>query len=104
MSNTIGPARCTLISGRRQLGQQLRVVDHTVIAAVLAVFLAQCVETVGTGGDDAPLLVAHHFVEHLDVALRQLEEEGLVARPAGRVTGAAHAPSRREWHSSRRRR
>jgi hypothetical protein len=71
------------------LGQQLRVVDHLVVAAVLAVLLAQGVQAVRAGGDDALGLVAHHLVERLDVALGQLEEERLVAGAAGRVAGAA---------------
>ena len=62
-------------------------VDDPVVAAQLAVLVAERVEAVRAGGHDRPL--PHPVaVERLDVAHRQHLEDVVVAHPARRVAGA----------------
>ena len=62
-------------------------VDDPVVAAQLAVLVADRVEAVRAGRDDRPL--AHPVaVERLDVARREDLEHVVVAHPPGRVAGA----------------
>ena len=71
--------------------QQLRVVQHRVIAAQLRVFAAQRVEAVRAGHDDLAVDSLDAFeqvVEGLHVLRGELLEQELVAGAAGRVTVA----------------
>ncbi len=71
--------------------EQLRVVNHLVGAADLRVLVVQGVEAVRTGDDDLALALldtVEHPVEGLDVLLRQLLEQELVARATSGVTAA----------------
>ena len=75
-----------------QLVQQLRVVDHLVVAAELRVLVLERVVAVRTGHDDLALLRRHaleHLAELLDVLLGQHLEQELVARAASGVAVAA---------------
>ena len=77
-----------------QLAQQLGVVDDLVVAAELRVLLAERVEAVRAGGHDlahARDAALEGGVQGLDVLLRQLLEEELVAHAAGRVARAGLA-------------
>src|SRR5690606_20725588 len=65
--------------------QELRVVDHLVVATELRVLVHQRVEAVGALGDD---LLHAHAVERLDVLHGEHLEDVLVARTAGGVAGA----------------
>ena len=68
--------------------EQLRVVQHLVLAAELRVLVLDRVEAVRAGDDD---LRRADLVEGLDVLLREHLEEHLVARAASGVTGAGLA-------------
>ncbi len=71
--------------------EQLRMVDDLVAATHLRVLVVQRVEAVRTGHDDLALALLdalEHTVEDLDVLLRQLLEQELVARTASGVAGA----------------
>ena len=73
------------VAPSHQLGQELGVVDHLVLAAELSVVAPERGEAVGALGDDLGDLVA---VERLDVLHRRHLEQVFVARPPGRITGA----------------
>ena len=77
--------------------EQLRVVQHLVLAAELRVLVLDRVEAVRARDDD---LRRAELVERLDVLLREHLEEHLVARAAGGVTGAGLAVAEdREVHA-----
>src|SRR5690606_6864342 len=76
--------------------EELRVVDHLVVAADVAVLVLQRVEAVGTRHDDLALRGGHaveRVVHALDVLLGEHLEQELFARAAGRVTGTCLALS-----------
>ena len=77
-----------------ELLEQLRVVDHLVVAAELRVLVLQRVEAVRALRDD---LLHAHAVERLDVLHREHLEDVFVARTPRRVAGAELArPEDRE--------
>src|SRR5690625_1907018 len=77
-----------------ELRDQLRVVDHVVLAAQLRVVVEERVEAVRAGGDDAfalvrvEVLVDEDAVEGCDVLCRKLVVEVLVAGAAGGIARA----------------
>jgi hypothetical protein len=73
------------LSFAQELGQQLGVVEHLVVAAELRVLVFEGVEAVGTGGDD---FLDVERVEHVDVLPGEHLVEVLVAGAAGRIAGA----------------
>ena len=66
-----------------EVRQQLRVVDHFVVATELGVFVLNGVKAVRAGGHD---LLCADSVERLNVGLSHLLEQVLVTKPSGGVS------------------
>ena len=73
------------LAGCDQFGDQLGVMHHGEVAAVLRILLAQGVQAVRAGRNDA---LGLELIEGFDVGLRQFKEKGFVTGAAGAVTGA----------------
>ena len=85
--------------------QQLSVVQHGVIRAELLVLASQRVEAVRAGDDDLAVVrldAVEQVVDGLLVLRGELLEQELVARAAGRVTGAGLAGAQHEELHARR--